>query len=385
MNLQEFLSHPDVQLPLSWDEKTGSYDFHDFVRKRFERFYELLSVLDDSPIARKVLSRKSAVEQCGLNLLHSLDHSLNGRMVEAFKALRLALGEVSDEMKRQEASWNCDIDKRLLYRVRQGLHGRLSREQLFHIPFEERYRVPPHRYSILGLPCLYLSGSLYTCWEEMGRPPLHQLHVAAFWLKKSIKMLHLVDRPSLIRPWVNGNDVVERQNVQRDFLDKWISRSLVLWPLIASSSVVVRHRDSPFKPEYVIPQMLLQWVRENGDCDGICYSSSNVRVASTEYPPAVWNYAFPAKTSKPAGWCNHLCSLFKMTTPCGWELLRAAQAGDTVESVSPPFFRIELIEGLEEQYALSEFGETEAKLGNLVSMTRKRNNNGEPDVGDIKS
>ena len=38
---------------------------------------------------------------------------------------------------------------------------------------------------------------------------------------------------------------------------------------------------------------------------------------------------------------------------------------------------------IDEQYALSEFGEIEAKLRKLVDMTRKRNEKGEPDVGDI--
>jgi hypothetical protein len=77
--------------------------------------------------------------------------------------------------------------------------------------------------------------------------------------------------------------------------------------------------------------------------------------------------------------------LFKMTKPYGWQLLRAAQVGDRVSNVAAAWFRIELIEGLEEQYADSEFGEIEAKLRKLADMTKKKNKSGEPDVGDIRS
>jgi len=383
MHLQDLLSHPDIQLPLSWDDKNGKYDFQGFIQERFDRFCGLLSKLDDGPIARIVKARKPAIEKCGANIVASVEHSLNGRVYEAVEQLKVAVEEVLDELSRQEGQWN--IGELLLYRVRHTSLPRLRPEQLFHIPFEERYKVPPHRYSILGLPCLYLSGSLYTCWEEMGRPPFHELQVAAFWLKKTVNVLHLTAIPSLLLQWVDGNDVVERNGVSRKFLEGWISCGLVLWSLMASSSVIVRHRNSPFKPEYLVPQMLLQWVRKSSKFDGIAYASTNVRATSPEYAHAVWNYVFPAKVIRPAGWCEHLCGLFKMTQPYGWELLRAAQVGDRVDAVAAKWFRIELIEGFEKQYALSEFGEIEAKLRKLVETIKATNSSGHPDVGDIRS
>jgi hypothetical protein len=345
----------------------------------------MISELDAGIVADRVKPRMSAINKCCDYVIRSVEYSLKGYLYEAFELLDKAVREVLDELKRMEAQW--DTDERLLYRVRRTSTPMLQREELFHIPFEKRHEVPQHRYSIPGLPCLYLSGSLYTCWEEMGRPPFHELQVSAFWRKKQINMLHLNVIPSELLRWVTANDIVEPPNpsITKPFLEGWIYCGLVLWPLIASSSIIVRHRDSPFKPEYLVPQMLLQWVRRNGDFDGICYSSTNVQVTSPEYPLAVCNYVFPATVIKPVGRCENLCSLFKMTKPYGWQLLRAAQVGDRVSNVAAAWFRIELIEGLEEQYADSEFGEIEAKLRKLADMTKKKNESGEPDVGDIRS
>jgi hypothetical protein len=308
---------------------------------------------------------------------------LSGCPHKAFERLDAAVREVLVEVKEQKALWD---DERLLYRARRTPASRLKPEELFHIPFEKRHDVPSHRYSIPGLPCLYLSGSLYTCWEEMGRPPFHELQVAAFWRKRPVNLLYLNAIPSQLLPWVKENDVVEPSNpsITTHFLEGWISRALVLWPLMASSSIVVRNRKSPFKPEYLVPQMLLQWVRDGGDFDGVCYSSTNVRATSPEYPLALCNYAFPAKVVKPVGRCEHLCGAFKMTEPCGWQLLRAAQVGDG-GGVFAVMFRLALIEGVEEQYANSEFGQIEAKLRTLADMIRTKNNNGAPEVGDIRS
>lgn len=385
MNLHEFLSHPDIQVPLSWD---GTDDFQGFVQERFARFRTRISEVEDCPVIENVRSREPAITKCCDNIVRSIDYSLNGCLREAFDKLSDAVQAVQDELSRQKSEWNIDPKwdtfNRFFYRVRRATVPRLKRGELFHIPFEKRHEVPPYRYSIPGLPCLYLAGSLYTCWEEMQRPPFHELQVAALWLKDAASILHLNGRPSEFLNWVEGNDVIEPRNpsLKQDWLRGWVARCLVLWPLIASSSIVVKNRDAHFKPEYLVPQMLLQWVRRGGEYDGICYSSTHIRAISREYPLAICNYAFPAKHSQVNGHCNDLCNLFKMTRPCGWQLLRAAQVGDG-PAVVAAMFRFELVENMEEQYAYSEFGEIESKLRKLADVIKRKNNNGQPEAGDI--
>ena len=51
-----------------------------------------------------------------------------------------------------------------LFRIRHSETELLERNQLFHIPFKDRHLVANQRYSIAGLPCLYLGSSIYVCW-----------------------------------------------------------------------------------------------------------------------------------------------------------------------------------------------------------------------------
>jgi hypothetical protein len=219
----------------------------------------------------------------------------------------------------------------------------------------------------------------------MGRPPFHELQAAAFWVTdgKAAKLLNFSQPPSHLVSWVNANDVEPMAGgPSKDALERHLSLSFVLWPLMASSSIIVKHRKSPFKPEYLVPQMLLQWVTNYGDFDGVCYFSTNVRAASTRSPLPVCNFVFPAKEIKSSGRCRHLCDMFRMTEPHGWELLRAIQVGNGTCTAPTSTFDIEPIEGIEGQYQRSEFGVIEAKLNSLVLKIKSE---GRVSAGYIRS
>ena len=58
----------------------------------------------------------------------------------------------------------------------------------------------------------------------------------------------------------------------------------------------VSNRDVAFVEEYVFPQQLLLWLRENGTYDGIAYRTSSAIEKSKE-----WNYinlVLPAKKNR---------------------------------------------------------------------------------------
>jgi hypothetical protein len=382
MNLQEFLSHPDIQLPLCWNETD---DFQGFLRQRLGHFGELISELDAGPVADALKARQPAIAKCSENIVCSVDQCLEGYLHKAYSEFEKGIQEVLDEIE----NYTMTLEPRhlgVLYRVRQTSDPKLRPEDLFHIPFEERHEVPTHRYSIPGLPCLYLSGSLYTCWEEMGRPPFHELQAAAFWVKdgRSVKLLNFSRPLSQLLSWVKDNDVVEPSNpsMTKKVLERQLVSSLVLWPLMASTSVIVKHRNSPFKIEYLIPQMLLQWVR-NSDFDGICYFSTHVPLDSTEYPLPICNLVFPPKMIELSGRCEHLCGLFKMTEPHGWELLKAINIGGGTSGGTLSMFDFKFVGDKKEHYHETEFGMVEMRLKKLVDGIIDRNENGESDLGDI--
>ena len=140
-----------------------------------------------------------------------------------------------------------------LYRVRNK-RGLFQQKDLFHPPFEKRHLCGSYRYSILGYPSLYLAGSVETALAE-NRIENDKYSAMAF---RSKDLLRCVD---LTLP-------------NRDLVF-WERYSLVLfYPLIVACSLKVKDEGGAFKPEYVIPQILFQIVKEHSNLQGISYTST---------------------------------------------------------------------------------------------------------------
>lgn len=281
---------------------------------------------------------------------------------------QLTLGDLS----------NSDLG--ILYRVRAQIAPSLNREGLFHIPFELRHRVGTQRYSIPGLPSLYLGGSLYTCWAEMGKPALHELQASAFWLTEGskVKLLDFSRKPERLLPYVQPTGTTVHPQACNDF----IIPHLVSWPLLAMCSIVVQHRDSPFKPEYIFPQLVLQWITKEHQFDGVCYFSTHV-VGVTDHPLPPCNIVLPAQVIKARGRCSRLLQLFKTTEPYSWQLLRAVNGDEKTPEWTKPKFDFEFIAGHKEPYASTEFGVVQTQLNKIVHEIRLKNLGGEPDLGNV--
>jgi hypothetical protein len=252
---------------------------------------------------------------------------------------------------------------------------------VFHIPFELRHKVQSQRYSVPGLPCLYLGGSLYTCWAEMGRPGFHELFASAFWLREDqkVRLVDLSQRPNrLVRRLTSSGEL------QDDGDHDSLLCHLTLWPLAALCSIIVKHRDSFFKSEYIIPQILLQWITAERAFDGICYSSTHVSaLAPLDRPKVVCNFVFPAQQKRPDGRCSFLRQLFKMTEPQSWQLLAALGVPFARFQVRAPYFDFEFVNRITQQYAETEFGRVEYRLDCLVAAIKHENTVRDKSLGDV--
>ena len=131
------------------------------------------------------------------------------------------------------------------------------------------------------------------------------------------------------------------------------------WPLAAACSIEVLHPRSPFVPEYVVPQQVLQWVVSDSDYDGVMYFSSKCQ-GFTRWPATCANYAFPSRRRAPTGYCNALRAKFEMTEPMPWALLQHANLPYTDSTNWNS--ELELAPGLCVPYLQTEFGTIEGKL-----------------------
>lgn len=175
----------------------------------------------------------------------------------------------------------------------------LSYKDMFHIPFSKRGIVSTQRYSIPGYPCLYLSEKIFGCWKELGQPDLDSCMVSRLTNERELSVwdLRIPDKSK----W-NDSSIFEC--------------NCSLFPLVIACMFRVKEANAVFKPEYIIPQLLLQVILDNKTIDGIVYTSVH-NTNDFKFPDFVRiNYVFPVKEQK-SGYthCPQLCDMFRITKP----------------------------------------------------------------------
>lgn len=143
-----------------------------------------------------------------------------------------------------------------MYRVRRGKHS--HPKELFHVPFECRTQCDSYRFSIAGVPALYGATTLRTAMLETGISHGDELSAAIFDYGRDYEFT-FVDLTIPRRP---DYGLWERYSM------------IVFYPLIVACGLRVKEPCAPFKPEYVISQLLYQFVRSHSDFDGIIYNST---------------------------------------------------------------------------------------------------------------
>ena len=224
---------------------------------------------------------------------------------------------------------------------------------MFHIPFELRGKVTTQRYSIPGFPSLYLGKTLYVTWEELNRPRLDNFQAVRLKTTKSIQFLDLT--PS---DWGEDN------------LNNKAYKYLMTWPLVAACSIKVKDYSDSFRPEYIIPQLLLQWIRQNKELDGIKYNSTHIETGLLKSTGDLYNLVLPVKENKDEGYCTHLVNTFEVTETISWQLLEYAiggQAfiGDGGNAINKKIPTIEIIKGRKYPYSYSALGNMEGYLDGM--------------------
>lgn len=208
-----------------------------------------------------------------------------------------------------------------LYRIRETEHGGLfSKEEMFHIPFDKRHLITNGRYSINGIPSLYLCESTYICWEELENPNFDTCNVSMFINDQTISVINLTP-----------------------IMDTFDKEKILKYPLAYVCSLGTNHPEYPFKEEYVIPQMLMQCLFIHNKTNpvtsyvGIRYISNKAYVQRPLFPlnekkdlKRYFNYAFPAfGPYDNHGLSEKLKSIFSWSSPdtYGRYRLRTANMG----------------------------------------------------------
>jgi hypothetical protein len=358
MTFRELLRDPLLQTPKSTIYKG---DFHSYLTETFEKFSGKVDKLDiDEEITIPGVRYKPLYIKEIVNILidgiqQTVLLYLDGKINEAYNHLSSTLNHERKRFYEIINQLNIDHQKNF-YRIRRQRNNTLfTPQELFHIPFELRGCVRNQRFSINGFPSLYVSSNLYTCWEELHRPDLNNFQ--AMRLRNIVELNVLDLTPPLIPRIIDRNHY----------------RYLLIWPIIFACSIRVQKPDDIFKPEYIIPQLLLQWVRQNDNIDCIRYYSTNIDRYNSASKGDFSNYVFPVKTNAKLGYCAELQSLFRHTQPISWQAYQMATGGQSfiyskeeMKKIDEKIPNLELIKNKPYPYSYSVLGKLEYYLDKMI-------------------
>lgn len=206
---------------------------------------------------------------------------------ELDKSVRLIRGIINDpkykpniivELKKSHAFKNegykntPDLTNLYLFKGRiTEVNDSFKKEDMFHIPLNKRELVSTQRYSIPGVPCLYLAQNSYIAWKELGSPQYDKFCVSAFEILDLNKKI--ID---LTYPLYYELDTLQMPDP--DYMSRTPIKTrleiLSLWPLILATSIKCKKENRNFKSEYIIPQLLMYCL--DNDCIGIAYNSNRI-------------------------------------------------------------------------------------------------------------
>ncbi len=309
-------SNKKFHLPLRWD----GVDFETTLNELFKTYIQTLKDnIEDTGLIKKV-------EVICLDIKKVISMYFKGFPYISYMEMDpLMQALMSDPLNiYQDKDWTMPFEETKsslkLYRmVNVKDIKNYRRTRVFHTPYTLRHKIPTSRYSIAGFPSLYLSTDLELCYEELGGK-LELSHYLASRYEilpldgKQIKILELGVKPQDFYE----NRPINRKINKQLLTSNDVHRQYILWyPLIAASSFSRANKKDPFAAEYILPQLLMQWIKKHS-LGKIFYGIRYFSCASLNASNLGFNYIFPTSGDyfdNTHPYCNVLGRMFKLTNP----------------------------------------------------------------------
>ena len=245
-----------------------------------ENYFQYITALKnsleplDNPLVgeemcKMVKAKLTEIEANSNKLLEVLQLHESGRIIEAsIKAFKIFNKMKPEMMQRYSGAFVREI----YYRIRGSINFPLERKELFHIPATMRQLVKTERYSMPGYPCIYLASQAELCWYECGKP--EQFTIVKFDIpQEKNNYLQFIDFSEKLMPLKHSFSCWFHNEQNKQEVRRYLLKHIYTYPLRAACSVVTQYPKADFKEEYIIPQLLLQWVAHDNYFDGIRYES----------------------------------------------------------------------------------------------------------------
>ena len=309
------LNHPAFHLP----KRIEGNSMTAYLRKQFDLYFSIIDQIEEPMVQELLQPLKPALSHFCNALTASVDAHLRGDPAAAYVIFESAIDPlkqflVMDRYGGVDAKF---MKEKPYYRMRLADATSLGKEDIFHLGFSKRAKVNNQRYSIAGLPCLYLANSVFVCWKELNCPTLSKTIISRF--EQADPYLNILDldfTPYRLQVQLRsfyGAFFGKDHPFHSSYYNLWTG-TLVNWPLMVACSLQVREQNEPFKQEYIVPQLLLQWIMRQRDVAGIRYFSNKTAVFPTKLFTKYSNYVFPPKNMG-GEHCSDLRKWFKLTNP----------------------------------------------------------------------
>ena len=183
--------------------------------------------------------------------------------------------------------------------------------ELFHIPYQKRYLARNDRYNMAGKINLYLSTCLNLAWRECNMPEkfYYSKFNADYEIVNNWKFLCFLSPQSICTDYLVAGIFNDPDSVSG-----LIVRYLKTLPLIIVCSLVNRHGNVAYKPEYVIPQLVMNWIKQHSDrIRGVLYFPCTLQKSMRSWNG--YNIAIPVTDFKEKGYSAELRAAFKIGNP----------------------------------------------------------------------
>lgn len=276
--------------------RTENQSVTDVLREKFSVYQKCLKDVDEDDFKKlfsknnsmcKLQGKKEFINLIGLiqqTVINSLSVYAEGNPSQAYEIICSLLGKnkvIQIQSNCKPKYFNNKLCEYLehYFKFNYSLSGfcenfyrmrisdiKLLKDGMFHISIKTPEKISTQRFSIPGYPCLYLGSSLNVCWDEIGREMESEEKVyACRFEKERDELLTLL---SLKIP----DEFTENNCFSYESFC-----FLLTFPFYLACLIQTREPVKPFKPEYIIPQLLLQYVND-------AYKKCSVRFDGIVYP-----------------------------------------------------------------------------------------------------
>lgn len=170
----------------------------------------------------------------------------------------------------------------LYFRGRQE-EGILTKDDMFHIPFNRRYLIQNQRYSLTGQPLVYLGSSVLDITEELSIKRCDRLKISSVIINKKKRVYDFRnniwnDLKRYVKSNISASGFLDGEKTNSTFS---YDKSHLFKLIFAQLCSFPKKKDSSFCEEYVIPQLFAHLLKREG-FEGIYYYSTK-EFADIEY------------------------------------------------------------------------------------------------------